>query len=55
MQLSVQLKDENLTLEEKLELIDEMMKNTQVENKKRTTAGLAPSDPSLQFICDGCE
>lgn len=55
MTLSAQLNDENLTLEEKLKLIDEAMKNTQVENKKRTIAGLAPIDPSDLTRCDGCE
>lgn len=48
----------DLTLEQKLALIDEKMNQLQqAENKKARDEGraVAPIDPSSLTVCDGCE
>lgn len=48
--------NDTMSLDEKLKAIDEALKNAQaVENEQRVSAGLAPLDPALLTICDGCE
>jgi len=49
---------ENMTLDEKLAVIDNALKAAQeVQNEERTRAGLPiiPIDPAALTICDGCE
>lgn len=52
------LLDENLTLEQKLELIDKEMKKLQeaeIEAAKESGRVVAPIDPSIALACDGCQ
>ena len=46
------LKDANLTLDEKLALIDKMVAEAQAVAKKFTGA---PVDPSELTMCEGCQ
>ena len=49
---------EEMTLEEKLKAIDEMMKSAQDKADKEASASgraSAPVDPASLTICDGCE
>lgn len=53
-----QIITEDMTLEEKLSAIDEAMKAAQQvaqEQAKKNGAVVAPFDPALATICDGCE
>ena len=43
---------DDMTLEEKLKAIDEMMANAVIKAKENPNV---PTDPSLLTICDGCE
>ncbi len=50
--------NDQMTLEEKLAAIDLAMKNAQEQaNEEAASSGkvVAPLDPSLLTICDGCE
>lgn len=49
------LLNDSLTLEEKLKLIDEKMKELEMENKSSINGVVAPVDPSIALACDGCQ
>lgn len=56
--LTDQLKDENLTLEQKLAAIDKLMDSGEAQkifNMKNGRPIDAPVNPSDLTICDGCE
>lgn len=47
--------NDEMTLEEKLKAIEEAMEAVAVDNIQRIKQGLAPIDPAMATICDGCE
>ena len=50
--------NDDMTLEEKLDAIDKMMRQAQDEANKKSAANgqvAAPVDPASLTICDGCE
>lgn len=49
--MQIKLTDD-MTLEEKLKAIDEMMANAVIKAKENPDV---PDDPSLLTICEGCE
>ncbi len=49
------LKDESLSLEEKLELIQQLSDMKVAENQVRTNLGMAPVDPAEATMCEGCQ
>lgn len=56
--LGQQLKDDNLSLEDKLKMIEEAMKNAQDQaNEEAKTSGktAAPVDPADLTMCEGCQ
>ena len=46
---------DDMTLEEKLSAIDQAMKNAQAQFNEDNGRTVAPVDPALLTICDGCE
>lgn len=57
-QLAHDLNDDNLTLEQKLALIDQAIADQEAEARDRAeTLGVpyVPVDPSEAFACDGCQ
>jgi len=56
--LAQKLNDEELTLEQKLALIDQAMKEQEAEDRDHainTGTVYAPRDPSDAFACEGCQ
>ena len=49
------LNSEELTLEEKLALINDLASAAQAENVRRVQQGLAPIDPADATQCEGCQ
>ena len=49
------LKDESLSLEEKLELIQQLSDMKVAENQVRVDLGMAPIDPAEATMCEGCQ
>lgn len=49
------LKDESLSLEEKLELIQQLSDMKVAENQVRVNLGMAPVDPAEATMCEGCQ
>ena len=47
--------NDEMSLEDKLKKIQELMDSAEVENKKRVDAGLAPLDPADLTMCEGCQ
>lgn len=50
--------NDDMTLEQKLDAIDQMMRRAQEEANEKAEAGgqiAAPIDPASLTICDGCE
>ena len=54
-QVNDKLNSEELTLEEKLALINDLASAAQAENAKRVQQGLAPTDPADATQCEGCQ
>ena len=54
-QVNDKLNSEELTLEEKLALINDLANAAQAENVKRVQRGLAPIDPADATMCEGCQ
>ena len=54
-QVNDKLNSEELTLEEKLALINDLASAAQAENVKRVQQGLAPIDPADATMCEGCQ
>ena len=54
MELTNQLNDSDLTLEEKLNAIDEAMITAQVKHQE-SNPGAAPLDPADLTQCEGCQ
>lgn len=54
-QVNDKLNSEELTLEEKLALINDLASAAQAENAKRVQQGLAPIDPADATQCEGCQ
>ncbi len=53
-----QIIDDKMTLQEKLDAIDKAMKAAQEqaqEEAQRSGSIVAPLDPAMLTICDGCE
>lgn len=53
-----QLKDDNISIEEKLKIIDELLTNKELQaefNRANGRAIDAPVDPAELTVCDGCE
>ena len=48
------LKDD-MSLEEKLKAIQDLMDGAEAQNKSRVDAGLAPIDPADLTMCEGCQ
>lgn len=46
--------NDQMTLEEKLKAIENMVASVDKENVKRKKQGLAPIDPADATICEGC-
>lgn len=53
MELTNQLNDNDLTLEEKLAAIDAAMETAEVKHQK-SNPGAAPLDPADLTTCEGC-
>lgn len=53
--INSKLNSEELSLEEKLALINELSSNIQQENKKKVQQGLVPIDPADATQCEGCQ
>ena len=49
------LKDGSLSLEEKLELIQQLSDMKVAENQARVNLGMAPVDPAEATMCEGCQ
>ncbi len=49
------LNSEELTLEEKLALINDLSSKVHAENTQRVQQGLAPIDPADATMCEGCQ
>ena len=49
------LKDESLSLGEKLELIQQLSDMKVAENQVRVNLGMAPVDPAEATMCEGCQ
>ena len=54
-ELNDKLNSEELTLEEKLALIQEITDKTTVDNQRRVDLGVAPKDPMDDLMCEGCQ
>ena len=54
-QVNDKLNSEELTLEEKLALINDLASAAQAENVRRVQQGLAPIDPADATMCEGCQ
>jgi hypothetical protein len=47
--------NDDMSLEEKLKAIQELMDGAEAQNKSRVDAGLAPIDPADLTMCEGCQ
>lgn len=55
--LAEQLQREDMTLQEKLDLIDQCMKDREAEARdfaENTGSVYVPPDPADAFVCEGC-